>query len=92
MSIEHASVAPVSDEPIVFLAGLIFFALLLFLTQFAIYSTMAYRASRARFREVDLRLTGSAVAFARDTDPPSLPWASIISSGCPSASPSFSIT
>jgi uncharacterized membrane protein YjgN (DUF898 family) len=48
---------------------LIFFAAIVFLTQFAIYATMAYRASRARFREIDFRLAGSPLLFARDSIP-----------------------
>lgn len=50
-------------------AGLIYFAAILFLSQFAIYATMAYRASRARFREIDFRLAGNPFLFARDSIP-----------------------
>lgn len=51
------------------LAGFIFFAAFLFLSQFALYATMSYRASRARFREVDFRLAGNPFLFARDAIP-----------------------
>jgi uncharacterized membrane protein YjgN (DUF898 family) len=55
--------------PLGILAGILFFTAFLFLSQFAIYSTMAYRASRASFREVDFRLTGNPFLFARDSIP-----------------------
>jgi uncharacterized membrane protein YjgN (DUF898 family) len=52
-----------------FVTLLVFFGALVVLTQFAIYSTMAYRVSRARFREIDFRLEGGAWAFARQAIP-----------------------
>jgi uncharacterized membrane protein YjgN (DUF898 family) len=55
--------------PLIFVSSLVFFAALLFLTQIAIYSALAYRASRARFREIDFRLQGSPLAFAREAMP-----------------------
>lgn len=52
-----------------FLIFATFFCVFLFLMQYAIFSTVAYRASRARFREVGFRLEGSAVEFARKAFP-----------------------
>ncbi len=46
-----------------------FLGAILFLTQYAVFSTVAYRVSRARFREVDFRLEGSALEFARQALP-----------------------
>jgi uncharacterized membrane protein YjgN (DUF898 family) len=46
-----------------------FFAAFLFLSQFATYATLAYRASRARFREIGFRLPGSPARFAREAIP-----------------------
>ena len=45
--------------------GAAFYAGLLFLSQYAIYATMRYRASRARFREIGFRLGGSPWRFAQ---------------------------
>ena len=54
----------------VLIAAMVFlYCAFLFLAQYAIYSTMAYRASRARFREIGFRLSGSAADFAREAFP-----------------------
>jgi uncharacterized membrane protein YjgN (DUF898 family) len=50
-------------------AILLFYLTLVFLSQYALYSTMGYRASRARFREIAFRLEGSPWAFARAAVP-----------------------
>lgn len=48
---------------------LAFIAVFIFLSQYAVYATMAYRSSRARFREVDFRLEGRPLEFARRAVP-----------------------
>ena len=52
-----------------FVFGAAFYLALVFLSQYAIYATMAYRASRARYREIAFRLEGSAWKFAREAVP-----------------------
>lgn len=61
----HALGAPALSY--VLFAG--FYAVMLFLSQYAIYATMGYRAARARFREIGFRLEGSAWQFAREAFP-----------------------
>jgi uncharacterized membrane protein YjgN (DUF898 family) len=46
-----------------------FYAVFIFLSQFAIYATMAYRASRASYREINFRLEGNPWVFAREAIP-----------------------
>lgn len=46
-----------------------FYLVLAFLSQYAIYATMGYRASRARFREIAFRLEGDAWIFAKEAFP-----------------------
>jgi len=46
-----------------------FLGTFLFLSQFAVYATMGYRASRARFREIAFRLEGNPWTFAREALP-----------------------
>jgi uncharacterized membrane protein YjgN (DUF898 family) len=48
---------------------LVFVGAALCLSQYALYSTLAYRASRARFREIGFRLEGSAFEFMRKAVP-----------------------
>lgn len=49
--------------------GAAFYLAIFFLSQYAIYATMAYRASRARYREIAFRLEGNAWRFAREAVP-----------------------
>ncbi len=59
-----ANAAGIRQLNYVFGAG--FYLAIFFFSQYAIYATMAYRASRARYREIAFRLDGSAWAFARE--------------------------
>jgi uncharacterized membrane protein YjgN (DUF898 family) len=56
--------------PVLYMASvLVFYGAMIFLAQFAIYATMAYRASRASYREINFRLEGNPWAFAREAIP-----------------------
>lgn len=46
-----------------------FFAIFIFLSQYAVFASMRYRASRTRFREIAFRLDGDAWLFARGAFP-----------------------
>lgn len=50
-------------------AFILFYLAFAFLSQFAIYATMGYRASRARFRGIAFRLEGNPWKFAREAVP-----------------------
>lgn len=50
-------------------AAFLFYLAFAFLSQYAIYATMGYRASRARFREIAFRLEGNPWQFAREAVP-----------------------
>ena len=64
-----ALVIPLKMPALFVAVMLIPYAVMIFLTQFAIYATMAYRASRASYREINFRLEGNPWAFARDAIP-----------------------
>lgn len=52
-----------------FVLGAVFYVVLAFLSQYAIYATMAYRASRARYREIAFHLAGNPWTFAKEAMP-----------------------